>query len=426
MQAPFAPHSLDMHRNTNRLSSHRHNLSARFAGVVSVCGCTLVLSAQVTPTMLDRHVYVMGTRASLAVTMPSRKHAIRSLDRMVAALERTERDLSTWRSASLLSRLNRQPVGEPWRAPPWLCELVSELETWSRRTDGAFDPTVGSLVAAWGLRGEARRPEPSVLLRARAASGFRHMAVTASLCVITRLANVTMDAGAFGKGVALDRVAALDESGLIDLGGQVAAFGPPPHQGWPVVIAHPEHRQQPVAQLRLTTGSIAVSGGSERDHRTADGRIGHIIDPRTGEPVSRRLAVVVWHEQALVADLLSTALYVMGHEQGFEWADARGFAACFLLPGGGAVDALVARASAASVGHVELRLTAAFRRRFTQRLDSDLRVRVGHGDKWVGDVEEREWCVGQGRNSECLGHERAARVPGDQHRRERSRVLQRP
>ena len=73
-------------------------------------------------------------------------------------------------------------------------------------------------------------------------------------CSITRLTNATIDAGAFGKGAALDRVASLGESGLIDLGGQLAVFGESPLGGWPVRIAHPRQRETPVVELNLTSG----------------------------------------------------------------------------------------------------------------------------------------------------------------------------
>ena len=60
-------------------------------------------------------------------------------------------------------------------------------------------------------------------------------------------------------------------------------------------------------------------------------RIGHIIDPRNGRPVNRSGSVTVWHESAFVADVLSTALYVMGPDEGIAWAATRGIAACFIV-----------------------------------------------------------------------------------------------
>ena len=121
---------------------------------------------------------------------------------------------------------------------------------------------------------------------------------------------------------------------MVDLGGQLALVGESPVGGWPVRIAHPRQRDMPVVELRLTSGSLAVSGGSERDRWVDGERVGHIVDPRTGRPVSRSLSVAVWHERALAADTIATALYVMGIDEGRDWAEAHGIAACFVVPHG--------------------------------------------------------------------------------------------
>jgi thiamine biosynthesis lipoprotein len=297
----------------------------------------------------------MGTRVSLAVRSPDRRQALRQRGGMLDQLEATEAELSTWREDSLLAAVNRQPVGESAPYPATLCTLIGELGEWRRATGGAFDPGVGRLVDAWGLRGEGRRPSLEQWARARSETGLVHVRLEVSPCRLTRTRDVRLDAGAFGKGAALDRVR--DRSGpeaapwLVDLGGQVAgqAHSRAP---WPVALAHPLRRDSVALRLELATGSLATSGGSERDVRLDGAALGHILDPRTGSPVSRAGSVTVWHARALVADVLSTALQVMGPDAGIEWAEARGVAACFLEAEGDRLDA------------VALRATAAFRERF--------------------------------------------------------------
>jgi thiamine biosynthesis lipoprotein len=61
-------------------------------------------------------------------------------------------------------------------------------------------------------------------------------------------------------------------------------------------------------------------------------RIGHIVDPRTGQTRVADYSVTVWHSSALAADVLSTALYVMGPEDGISWADSNGVAVLFQTP----------------------------------------------------------------------------------------------
>ena len=287
-----------------------------------------------TLTRTDRHVYMMGTVVSLTTFSEHRDSGLKHLEAMVAALEDAETELSTWRHESLLSRLNRIPVNTRVAVPTSVCRLLRELHYWHRETDGAFDPALGTLIDTWDLRASGRVPSSTELGTALETAGLDHFQIEPQSCRVIRRREVTLDAGGFGKGEALDRLASVDGGAalpwLVDLGGQIMVHGHPPRAtGWPIAIAHPEHRHEPLVELSLTTGSLATSGGSERD-LTLDGRrLGHILNPRVGRPAGFRGAVTVWHERALVADVLSTALYVMGPERGITWPHAHGIAACF-------------------------------------------------------------------------------------------------
>ena len=308
------------------------------------------------PVRVERTVFLMGTVATFVAEAADREAGLARLERMVRLIEETEAELSTWRNGSVLSAVNRQPVGEALAAPPEICGLLGRVAYWQGATGGAFDPAVGRLIDAWGLREGGRQPDDESLEAAMAASGLAHLTLDPDPCAVTRRAAVTLDAGGFGKGESLDRVREAERerpgAWLIDFGGQVAVSGETAGGAWTVGIAHPERRDTPVVELPLAAGSLATSGGSERD-LTPDGgdRIGHVIDPRSGWPVTRPASVTVWHEDAFAADVLSTALYVMGPDEGLAWAEARGFAACFIVTGAGS-------------GGVTFRATPAFEARF--------------------------------------------------------------
>ncbi len=307
------------------------------------------------PFLVERTVHLMGTWATLAAWVSDRAAGLQALERMVGVIERTEASLSTWRADSFLGALNRQPVGAPFRLPPALCGLWPRLGRWHRLTDGAFDPAVGRLVEAWGLRAGGAAPAPEVLGAARSATGLAHFRFDAGTCRVTRTVDATLDAGAFGKGEALRRLAASGEGRpwMADFGGQIAVGGEPPAQGWRVAVAHPRQRHHAAVALTLTAGSIATSGAAERTS-VVDGRpVAHILDPRTGRPVHRPESVTVWHEDPLAADILSTALYVMGVEPGLEYAGAHDIAALFLVPD-----------SESGAGSVTIRASRAFEARF--------------------------------------------------------------
>ena len=304
---------------------------------------------------VERTVLLMGTWATLMVQAADRPAGLRRLERMVGLIERAEASLSTWRADSVLSALNRQPVNEPFALPPALCGLWPRLARWQRLTGGAFDPAVGRLVEAWGLRTGGAVPAPDALRAARAASGLAHFRFDAEACRVTRAADAALDAGAFGKGEALRRLMADLPDGppwLVDFGGQIAVGGAPAAGGWPVALAHPARRHQAALELTLATGSLATSGASERSPAVEGRLVAHIIDPRTGRPVRRAESVTVWHEDPLAADVLSTVLYVMGAAAGLDHARRHGVAAVFLVP------------DAADATGVTVRASPAFRARF--------------------------------------------------------------
>ena len=306
------------------------------------------LSAQDAPAVLvSRDVYLMGTRAQLSTYAATRVTGLETLESALDVIEDAEEELSTWRPSSQISALNRHPVGEPWRATPRLCRVFIDVWEWHRVTGGAFDPAIGRLLDAWDIHGEGAVPAPEARPRALASSGMALLAFDRSRCTLTRRADVAIDVGAFGKGEALDRVAAVlgDGPWMIDFGGQIAVGGRMPQDGvWPVGIADPRRRDRPVLHLQMATGSLSTSAGSERDHVVDGARVGHVLDPRTGRPATFDGSVTVWHERGMAADTLSTALYVMGPEEGLRWAETRGIAACYLIPEQGALRVEMTRA----------------------------------------------------------------------------------
>ncbi len=266
------------------------------------------------PDRVEREAYTMGTRLALEVRGPGAAAAAESVQ---AAVRRVEDLLSTWRDDTELSALNHAPMGEDHPVSPALFAVLKEVGDWVRATDHAFDPAIGALVDAWGLPGEGGTPSSSELAAARSAASWDLFVVKPSERTVTRTTpDVWIDAGAFGKGLALREAAealrAAGGSGTLNFGGQVLVVGTRPVA---VGVAHPRVRDRTVATLTLTDASVATTSSSER------GR--HVLDPRTGRPVADWGSVTVVAEDPMVADLLSTALYVMGPDAGLAWAADR-------------------------------------------------------------------------------------------------------
>lgn len=272
----------------------------------------------------DREVLAMGTR--LTLHLEGRRLGTAS-EALLAEVARIEGATSTWRPDSAWSRLNTAEGASGPLDGEWI-RLLAQIQTWNRDTDGAFDPVLGALIRAWGIREGGRTPTADALIQARAASGSALLELDARAGTARlRHPRAALEEGGFVKGYALDEAKHVASAqgascGLLDFGGQLLAWG----RAFEVAIATPGDRQQPRLRLRLGNASLSTSGCSER------GR--HILDPRTGEPCPDWGSVTVVAPLALDADVLSTALFVLGPDAGFAWAERHGTAAAFLLPDG--------------------------------------------------------------------------------------------
>ena len=275
--------------------------------------------------LVEREAWVMGTRMHVVVEAPTRGAALRATEATLLEVERYDRLLSTWDPDSEIARVNTAPPGIPLSLTPELAGLLEEAEAWAVRSGRRFDPTVGALVDVWDLRGEGRIPTEVDLAEALARTGPEAFALDRRTPAVRRLVpGAWLDTGGFGKGAALRAAArVLKDHGvaraLVDLGGQLWA-GSEVGEPWPVGIAHPARRHETVAVLEVGGVSVATSGTSERWGEVEGERLGHILDPRTGRPVPAWGSVTVVSPDPLEADVLATALYVMGPDEGMAWA----------------------------------------------------------------------------------------------------------
>ena len=259
---------------------------------------------------LERQLGVMGTGLDIVIWAPDRTECLTASEAAVRALEDTEARLSTWLDSSEFSGLNRAPVGTEQTLSPMTHEELKTALGIARATDGLFDPTLGRLVQAWDLRGAGRMPSDRELQQGRRDSGFQAIEINGSQ--VRRSRGVLLEEGAFGKGAGLDRarevlIGSTVTGASLNLGGQWLFVG---DGEWSLQLAHPIHRSEAVLHLSIPPGSLATSANSERRLELPEGTIGHLLDPRTGVPSKANHSVSVWAKSALLADALSTALFI--------------------------------------------------------------------------------------------------------------------
>ena len=268
---------------------------------------------------------VMGTFAAVSVS------AVRSdqLDDCLAAARDTfgsvETAMSTYRPESEVRQLWKMAGLKPVTLSEGTYHVLSEAIRYSELSGGAFDVTVRPLLTAWGFRGgEPARPTPGELRGALLLVGAEHV-VLKDNTVYLDTAGVEVDLGGIAKGYAVDLCFDRLRSGgqkdfLVNLGGNIRCDGAASgNRPWRVGVRNPFNGSELLGTLMLTDGLATATSGNYERFITIDGkRYPHILDPRTGQPVRDMAGVTVLSETAIEADALSTALFVMGAEDGAE------------------------------------------------------------------------------------------------------------
>jgi thiamine biosynthesis lipoprotein len=276
-------------------------------------------------TMLAGQTMGSAWTIKIAGELPLEREQLRA--GVQARFDAVDQALSTWRADSALSRFNDHG-GEDWvDVDPELAHVLGYALSLAQLSDGAYDVTVGPLVDLWGFGPDPARhtvPDDAAIAGARARVGWRKVEVDVAQGRARKLAGVRVDLSSLGKGRGVDRVAEyLDARGvtnyLIDLSGKLRARGRNAHGlAWQVAVEQPTSddptgaaRTVP-AVVALRDASIATAGDYRRFFESGGRHYSHIIDPRTGAPVTHAtLSATALGPDCMQADAFATLLMVM-------------------------------------------------------------------------------------------------------------------
>ncbi|WP_430449069.1 FAD:protein FMN transferase [Rhodophyticola sp.] len=307
-----------------------HTPSRRMA--LGLIGATLVLPRAAGAGGLDT---ISGTAFGThwRIAAPAGSGIARLAPGIDTLFAEVDRQFSPWRSDSAISRFNAGSAGLH-AAEPALIEVTAAALDIAGRSAGAFDPTVGPLVARWGFGPIDRGGAPD----------WRGLSAGPAGLAKAR-AGLTLDLCGIAKGWALDRAADLARAAgfedlLLDLGGEFIALGRHPDgRDWRLAVEAPLISGPPPAALRLPDGAAAATSGMRAQSYSLNGRLySHIIDPGTRSPAAGGLrSVTVVARDALTADGWATALCAAGEGAGPALAERHDIAALFLIEDQGAV-----------------------------------------------------------------------------------------
>ncbi|NOX07909.1 MAG: FAD:protein FMN transferase [Gammaproteobacteria bacterium] len=282
-------------------------------------------------TLTRSQFLAFGTIIDISIYGVTKPRAQQAIDELEQRFKQWHQAWHPWQGNGDLYQLNQAlGRGENVTIPPSLQPLFQQATELSKRSQGLFDPAIGTIIRAWGFSQDAAPVKPPSDKKIKQLLS-QHISLAELNQEPDQLNSqghpVQLDFGAYAKGYAIDlAIAYLQQQGIdnaiINAGGDLRAIGRHGERPWRIGIRHP---RQPgiLAAIDIEQDmSVFTSGDYERNFSYEGKNYHHIIDPRTGYPARQTRSVTVIHSNAATADAAATALFIAGPQHWQEIAKA--------------------------------------------------------------------------------------------------------
>lgn len=292
-----------------------------------LCGCSSLKNS-------SQDFFAMDTFMNISVWSSSKSDADTILSSAQKKVNELSNRLSRQISSSSIAKLN-SANGEPVTLDDDAYNALKQAVELAKFTNGAFDPTTAVLSDLWGIGTDS----PTVPSDEQIAETLTHVGYENIVFLednqVKLLNGAQVDLGGIGKGYATDLITKdISTPILASLGGNIGAYGENPNSDnglWSIGLADPDNNSSYIASVRIKDLSIVTSGDYERYFEQDGIRYHHIFDPKTGYPAQNELrAVTVIDRNSTRADALTTALFVMGLDEGIKFCKNNNINAVFI------------------------------------------------------------------------------------------------
>lgn len=280
-----------------------------------------------TPRLLVATEFLMDTSVTVKIYVHDRIKGENLLKSAFDEGARIEHIMEPLKGNGELQRINASP-GTSWHTvSPDLLRVLVRSRYFYDRTGGAFDPTIAPDKWLWDFENEKKVPADQEIQEKLKSVGFSLVEINENRIRFTN-PEVRLDLGGVAKGYAVDRmISVLKEggvkAGLVNAGGDIFSFGKKPgNEDWVIGISHPRLSRTIRPEKTIHLESVATSGDYQRFFIEDGVRYHHILDPSTGYPAHDCISVTVWTVNATDADILATAIFVLGPEKGLELTES--------------------------------------------------------------------------------------------------------
>ena len=281
----------------------------------------------------------MDTIVTITVVADSGRKAERAIEDAFAAIERFGGRINFFSDGSELSSINRNAGIKEVKVSPETFDVIEKALYVSKKTDGAFDPTIGPEMGLWDFYRKIR-PTDAEVSRKLPFVGYQEVVIDKTRStVFLRKKGMLMDLGAIAKGYAADLAVAVLQrdgigAGIVANAGDIRTFGlKPDGKPWTVGIRNPRQKGESdeiFAEITLHDRAISTSGDYERYFIEDGQRYHHILNPKTGYPARRCRSVSVITDKGVFTDSFSTAIFVLGPDKGLKLARELGMEAIII------------------------------------------------------------------------------------------------
>lgn len=291
------------------------------------------------------HENVLGTSLELIVHCEAATDAARAEAEALAEIDQLATILSSYDPASELNRFANLPMGQSLEISPALYHALRQSEQWWQLSGGAFHPATELLTRRWqSAQQSAVLPERDALAEDLRTLQQLPWKLHTESRRAERIGTAPISLNAIAKGIIIERVAShlLSQNDriqgvLVNIGGDLRIAG---DLRLPVAIADPfadSLGATPLARIELQNAAVATSGSSERTFVIGNHRYSHIIDPRSGWPVTHTVSASVIADDAGTADALATICSVLNSSESLALVDSLPGTACLLVTQSGEI-----------------------------------------------------------------------------------------
>lgn len=268
---------------------------------------------------------LMGSSFEFTIVHNNAKEADSLLNTCIKEVERIESLISEWDSTTEVSQINKNAGLKAVQVSSEVYNLFDRCITLSHITGGAFDISFrGINLYDFDKTSHEEFPDSNEVSKSLDKVGYKNIQLLKDHEILLNKKGMAVGFGASGKGYAADRVRDIMvkagiTSGVINASGDLTCWGTRADgSAWRVGISDPEKSTEMKYWLPVDNGAVATSGSYEKYFDFQGVRYSHIINPKTGFPVSDKKSVSVFSNSAELSDALATALFVLPIDQGLD------------------------------------------------------------------------------------------------------------